>query len=76
MTPSGDTQYSRELPHKSFLPGVAWHTGGGEGKEVYLQLTGTPLIAAPTTVACALRGDETAQTVDLLRQVGVQLLRG
>lgn len=75
MTPSGDTQYSRELPHKSFEPGVAWHTGGGEGK-VYLQLTGAPLIAAPTAVACALRGNETAQTVDLLRQVGVQLLRG
>lgn len=43
---------------------------------VYLQLAGTPLIAAPAAGACTLRGDEAAQTVDLLGQVGVQLLRG
>ena len=42
----------------------------------HLQLTGAPLAAATTAVARPLRGDETAQPVNLLRQAGVQLLGG
>lgn len=61
----------RPRPHTpARRPGTGW------GVQAHLQLTGAPLAAATAAVARPLRGDETAQPVNLLGQAGVQLLEG